>query len=55
MAYKIGIVVKDGYKVQTYCPGEYASEEQVKAEILFRNRRFPLAPRLERVVIAQED
>jgi hypothetical protein len=51
MAYKIGVAIKGTDTVKTVCPGEYETEIQAKAEIMKRNAGFPLAPRLERVVL----
>jgi hypothetical protein len=52
--YRIAVVVVGTDRVKSVSPGAYATEIQAKAEILHRNARFPLAARLERVVLVQE-
>lgn len=52
---RIGIVVKGTDRVTKVCPGEWPTTLAAKAEIVFLNERFPLAPRLERVVLTREE
>jgi hypothetical protein len=54
VAYRIAIVLKNRDRIQTYCPGEWPTEIAAKAEIMARNASFPLAPGLERVVLAPQ-
>jgi len=51
MAYKIAVAHSGTNKIKTVCPGEYETDMQAKAEIMYRNPKFPLDPKLERVVL----